>query len=335
MILKPDKASPHSPRLRTWLFCVLVALLPVSVLGVGGPKYVSTSWTKGFFTLSAKGNSTSLLISANDYPGVIRALADLKTDIGKVTGSVPELLFDKLPKTKELVIVGTLGKSELIDQLVKAGKLDVNDIVGKWEAFTIQVIEKPFPGVDKALVIVGSDKRATIFGIYDLSEEIGVSPWYFWADVPVPHQDALYVKPGKFTQSPSVQYRGIFINDEAPALTNWVYANYGSAKESKNPPVGKYVANYGHEFYTKVFELLLRIKANYLWPAMWSNAFNEDDTENPRLADEYGIVMGTSHQEPMVRSQQEWDRRYYQSLGHWDYTQHADTLEKFWRDGVR
>ncbi|MGD0592047.1 MAG: glycosyl hydrolase 115 family protein [Bacteroidota bacterium] len=302
---------------------------------IDSTSYISSNSGSGYFALSDVNQSAPLFVSSKDYPGVIRALNDLKTDIGRVTSHEPSVIFDDLPLQKEVVIVGTLGKSSVIDQLVKNKKLDVKDIAGKWENFLIQVIEKPFAGVDKALVIVGSDKRGTIYGMYELSEQIGVSPWYWWADVPVEHKDALFVKPDKYTQGPSVKYRGIFLNDEAPALTNWVQEKFGFVKPSHNPPVGEGIANYGHEFYSKIFELLLRLKANYLWPAMWNNAFNEDDSENPRLADEYGIVMGTSHQEPMIRSQQEWDRRYYGSLGHWNYNKHPDTLENFWREGVR
>lgn len=320
---------------RQFYFFLLALFLPSTLWAIGGESYISTTKGKDNFTLSVGGKSTSLFISSKDYPGVIRALKDLKGDIGKVTNTEPAIIYDKIPTQKEIVIVGTLGKSPVIDQLVKSGKLDVKGIKGKWENFLIQLVNNPLPSIDKALVIVGSDKRGTIFGIYDVSEQIGVSPWHFWADVPADHKDALFVKPIRNIQGPSVKYRGVFINDEAPALTGWVKEKYGMAKPSQNPPVGSHVVNYGHEFYATVFELLLRMKANYLWPAMWSNAFNEDDPENPRLADEYGIVMGTSHQEPMVRSQQEWDRRYIRTLGNWNYTKHADTLENFWREGIR
>lgn len=319
-----------------YLVCsILIFILPSTIYAIGDPSYILTTGGKDLFPLSASGKSSSLFICSEDYTGVIRALKDLKSDIGKVTNHAPDIVYDKLPHQKEIVIVGTYGKNPVIDQLIKNKKLDVKEIAGKWEAFSIQTIEKPLPDIDKALVIVGSDKRGTIYGIYDVSEQIGVSPWYFWADVPIEHKDGLFVKPGKYTQYPSVKYRGIFINDEAPALTGWVKENYGLAAPSQYPPVGDDVVNYGHEFYSRIFELMLRIKANYLWPAMWSNAFNEDDPENPRLADEYGIVMGTSHQEPMLRSQEEWDRRYFNFLGHWNYSKDADTLEKFWREGVR
>ena len=326
---KKRKLSPFKT------LCCLLLLFPFSSWAIGGDDYISTTGGKSFFRLSAAGKATTLFIDSKDYPGVIRALKDLKTDIAKVTQAEPSIVYDQLPKQKEILIVGTLGKSPVIDQLIQKKKLDVKDIAGKWEAFTIQTLEKPLPGVDRALVIVGSDKRGTIFGIYDLSEKIGVSPWYWWADAAIEHKDALYVKNGKYTQSPSVQYRGIFINDEAPALSGWVYSKFGKVKPNDYPFIRDGVANYGHEFYTRIFEVLLRMKANYLWPAMWDNAFNEDDPENPRLADEYGIVMGTSHQEPMIRSQQEWDRRYFKTLGHWDYYKHPDTMEKFWREGIQ
>lgn len=335
MILKTSNNHFYFFSFRFWAYLTLALLIPITTFAIGDPSYISTNPGKNYFTLSATGKSTPLHIGSNDYPGVIRALKDLQTDIKKVTNYAPEIKFDKTPASKQVVIVGTYGKNQLIDQLVKNKKIDVKNILGKWEAYTIQTVDKPFPGIDKALVIVGNDKRGTIYGIYDLSEQIGISPWYYWADVPIEHKEALYVKPIKQTQSPSVKYRGIFINDEAPALSNWIKEKYGMVKPSQNPPIEDGVANYGSEFYVKVFELMLRIKANYLWPAMWNNAFNEDDAKNARLADEYGIVMGTSHQEPMIRAQKEWDRRYYSSLGHWNYKKHTDTLEKFWREGVR
>ena len=310
--------------------------------GEKGPKKYSdnsyiTFQKKGYdFTLSESGKSASLIISSTDYPGVIRALKNLQTDIKKVTKTEPAFSVDMLPDEKEFVIVGTLGKNQFIDQLVKNNKLDVKEIVGKWESYLIQVVEKPFPNVEQALVITGSDKRGTIYGIYDLSYHIGVSPWYWWADVPIEHRDNLYVKPDKYIQGPpSIKYRGIFLNDEYPDLTNWMIDKFGFVTPQKNPPIPEGVGNYNHLFYTKLFELILRLRGNYLWPAMWNNAFNEDDPENPKLADEYGIVMGTSHQEPMMRAQKEWDRRYLNSLGTWNYAKYPDTLNNFWREGIR
>jgi len=291
---------------------------------------------EGSFTISGQGNSAPLLISSKEWPGVLRAFNDLRTDIGKVTSLTPGIFTDKIPESKEIIIAGTLGKSDLIDQLVLKKKIDISAISGKWESFLIRIVKRPFPGVKRAFIIAGSDKRGTIFGIYEVSRQIGISPWYWWADVPVSHKNTLYALNINYVQGPpSVKYRGIFLNDEAPDLTNWIRARYGDVTTSDNPPIPRGVANYGREFYTKLFELLLRLKANYLWPAMWNNAFNEDDPQNPELADEYGIVMGNSHQEPMLRAQKEWDRRYQKTIGSWNYAKNPDILETFWREGIR
>ncbi len=287
------------------------------------------------FPLSVPGNPVPLCVSAHDDPGVLRAAAMFRHDVVSVTGNRTEILH-RIPRAREIVLVGTLGRSPLIDRLVRENKLDVRGIAGEWETSLVQTVEHPFPGVDRALVVAGSDRRGTIYGMFGISGAIGVSPWYWWADVPVTHHPALFILPGRHTDGPpSVKYRGIFLNDEYPDLTKWVMAKYGSVPQGTDPPVPPDVAMYGHTFYERVFELLLRLKANYLWPAMWNNAFNEDDPENPKLADEYGIVMGTSHQEPMLRAQKEWDRRYLKTLGSWNYATHPDALESFWREGIR
>jgi hypothetical protein len=298
--------------------------------------FISFEKGKGKFAISVSAKSASLLVSSDDWPGVLRALKDLQSDIGKVTSSVPEIYYDSLPPSKEIIIAGTIGRSTIIDKLVKDKSIDVTMMTGQWEMFLIQTVNKPMPGIKKALIIAGSDKRGTIYGIYEVSKQIGVSPWYWWADVPVLKKKAVYVNTGSYTQgSPSVRYRGIFLNDEAPDLTNWIREKFGYAAVSDNPPVPAGVANYGHEFYSRIFELILRLKGNYLWPAMWNNAFNEDDPENPKLADEYGIVMGNSHQEPMLRAQKEWDRRYLKTIGPWNYAKDPDILEAFWREGIK
>jgi hypothetical protein len=318
------------------LLAVLMLCSPPRTLAIGGESYVRFENGKGRFALSLSGKSAPLCVSSKDYLGVLDILKYFQNDIASVTGARPEILVDSLPHSKEIVLVGTIGRSPLIDKLVQENKLDVNGIAGQWEAFLIQAVDRPFAGVDQALVIAGSDKRGTIYGMFDVSERIGVSPWYWWADVPVKHHKDIFILRGRHTDGPpSVKYRGIFLNDEAPDLTNWIYAKFGTVPVSQNPPIPPGVANYGHQFYTKLFELILRLKSNYLWPAMWNNAFNEDDPENPRLADEYGIVMGTSHQEPMLRAQKEWDRRYLHSLGTWNYAKYPDTLQDFWRKGIR
>lgn len=274
--------------------------------------------TPGALSLVAPRGAAGLFVAENDWPGVRRAAGDLQADIERVTGRKPDLNTTAPGRAAVAVLIGTIGKSTLIDGLVAAGKLDVAGIRGKWEAFAIETVEQPLPGVDRALVIAGSDKRGTIYGIYEISEQIGVSPWYWWADVPVKKRAELFIAPGRtVVGSPVVQYRGIFLNDEAPALTGWVYEKY---------------SRFGREFYGDLFELLLRLRANYLWPAMWlPRAFNDDDPGNPRLADEYGIVMGTSHHEPLMRAHAEWGKY---GKGAWDYSKNDAVLREFWRTSV-
>lgn len=322
------------------IICVLfLAGIPGMVraaLAVGQPQYVSSVAENGSFPVVQNGTASSILIDTEDWPGVIRAGRDLQSDIARVAGVNPKVISGSQVLSGNLIIIGTIGKSRTIDDLVRNGKVDISYISGKWESFFLQVVDEPLPGTDKALVIAGSDKRGTIYGIYELSEQMGVSPLYWWADVPAKHRDEVFVKPGKYRQGPpSVKYRGIFLNDEAPDLSGWVRATYGTVPVSEDPPIPEGVANYNSEFYAKIFEVILRMKGNYLWPAMWNNAFNEDDPANPRLAEEYGIVMGTTHQEPMLRAQKEWDRRYRNSLGSWNYFKHPDILQNFWREGIR
>jgi hypothetical protein len=293
--------------------------------------FVETNYASDAFPLFHK-TPAVVMVDSNDWPGVVRATDDLATDIKRVTGQRPRVVNRTALGRTNVVIIGTIGKSRMINVLVRDKKIDVTDVAGKWESYFLQVVKQPFPGVENALVICGSDKRGTIYGIYDLSEQIGVSPWYWWADVPPKHHDQLFVKAGKYVQGPpSVKYRGIFLNDEAPDLSGWIQEKYGRA------PGYSRAANYGPGFYTNLFELMLRLKANFLWPAMWNNAFNEDDTNNPRLADEYGIVMGTSHQEPMLRAQKEWDRKHpHDNWNHYVETiaNSTNLLQQFWRNGI-
>ncbi len=277
--------------------------------------YVSTSRVAGGFALADNGRAATLVVSAADYVGVRRAVEDLRSDVERVAGVAPRVVADL--GSGSPVIIGTVGKSPLIDRLIQNGKLDASSLTGRWESYVLQVIDRPMPGVDRALVIAGSDKRGTIYGIYDLSREIGVSPWYWWADVPSRHASTLVIKPTRIVSGePKVKYRGIFINDEAPAFSGWAREKFGGIN---------------HRVYAKVFELILRLKGNYLWPAMWGNAFADDDSLSAELADDYGIVMGTSHHEPMTRAQQEW-RRY--GKGPWNYEQNDSTLRAFWRRGI-
>jgi len=299
------------------LFLLLSLPTRAQLIQVNDASYVVSQPGDGRFALATTGQVAPFFVDPEALPGVVRAAKDVQADVGRVAGMAPTLSVEALPKAKSLVFIGTLGHSPLIDRLVGEGKLDVADVAGRWETFLIQVIEEPLPGVDQALVIVGSDKRGTIYGLYDLAEQIGVSPWHYWADVPVPQRPDIYVLPGRHTLGePAVKYRGIFLNDENPALLGWVNETFGG---------------FNHHFYEHVFELILRLKGNYLWPAMWGKAFSDDDPLNPKLADEYGIVMGTSHHEPLMRAHVEWER-YGQ--GDWNYDTNPDTLRAFWREGM-
>lgn len=260
----------------------------------------------------------AIYVDSTDHWLVNKAASLLQDDIERITGKrIP--LLQSLPKQeiRQLIIIGSLDQGSLVQKLAHTHRIPADKIQGKWESFLLKTIHNPLPHVENALVIAGSDRRGTAYGVFDLSGTLGVSPWYWWADVPVPPQKELHLNPAeKIVGPPAVRYRGFFINDEAPALSGWVHAKFG---------------NFNHVFYEKVFELLLRLKANYLWPAMWGNAFNDDDTLNPVLASQYGIVMGTSHHEPMLRAQQEW-KRY--GSGAWDYTTNAPVLDSFWQKGI-
>jgi hypothetical protein len=303
-----------------WLIATLLVASGLSAHAIGQPTIVDFKPSPGSFVLVQEKKAAVIWVDPSDHAGVIRAVNDFQADINRVTGIQPAIRNDIRNPGANAVIIGTIGKSPLIDRLVRERKIDAKAIIGQWESYVIQVVSKPLPGVASGLVIAGSDKRGTIFGIYNLSEQIGVSPWYWWADVPVRQRDALFVKAGTFQQpSPVVKYRGIFLNDEAPALTGWVNEKYG---------------NYNHAFYTNVFELILRLRGNFLWPAMWNNSFATDDPLNARLADEYGIVMSTSHHEPMMRAWKEWERAGNRR-GSWDYSKNAEALRKFWDEGLR
>jgi hypothetical protein len=296
----------------------MVPGVALRAFALGEKQYAVFASSPGALPIEENGVAVPVYADPQDWPGVLIAVPTFAGDMKQVTGVAPEVLRSVPNGGPDLILIGTIGRSAIIDRLVTEGKIDVSGIRGKWEASLTQVVDHPLPGVGRALVIAGSDKRGTIFGIYGLSEQIGVSPWAWWADVPVHHHDALYVLPGRFVQaSPRVKYRGIFLNDEAPALTGWVNEKFGG---------------FNHLFYEHVFELLLRLRANLLWPAMWNSAFNEDDPLDPKLADEYGIVMSTSHHEPMLRAQQEWKRN---GTGAWDYSTNGAELRDFWRAGVR
>lgn len=260
--------------------------------------------------------ATPILVSSNEYEGVIKIAELFCHDIEKVSGKKPELLKD-IPNGSIAIIAGTIGKSEIIDKLIAEKKIDVSKVQGQWESTLIQTVDKPMKGVSSAIVIAGSDKRGTMYGLFDISEKTGVSPWHFWADVPAKKRSEVYITKGvTIIESPKVKYRGIFLNDEFPALGNWAIETYG---------------DFNSAFYEHVFELIIRLKGNYLWPAMWAGKFYDDDPKNGALANTYGVVMGTSHHEPMGRAHQEW-RKY--GKGAWNYEENKDELQKFWKEGI-
>ena len=256
-------------------------------------------------------NQISIYQDANDCKGVSYAVQALVKDIKNVCGSKAVVSTDA---AKPNIIIGTLGHSAAIDQLAKKKLINVNLLKGKREKFIITI-------VNNQLVIAGSDRRGTIYGIYELSQQMGVSPWYDWADVPVEHHDSIFVNKGVYSDGePAVRYRGIFLNDEAPCLTSWVKNTYGTG--------------YGdHRFYQRVFELVLRLRGNMMWPAMWGWAFYSDDAENEKTADEMGVIMGTSHHEPMARNHQEY-ARHRKEYGAWNYQKNKQGLQKFFREGI-
>ena len=268
------------------------------------------------FCIANKGITAGIIVDENDWKGVIRAAHDLGDDVRKVTGfpSQVRLLSSDSPGMKQpkSIIVGTIGKSRIIDRIIRQKKLDVSKVKGQWESYIIDI-------VDGNLIIAGSDKRGTIYGIYDISERIGVSPWYWMADAPIAHRDTLYYDGGCFIQpSPKVKYRGIFINDEWPSFGTWCKNQFGGINSKA---------------YARIFELMLRLKANYFWPAMWDSRFNEDDPLSPQLADDMGIVMGTSHHEPMMRAHKEYVYRK-DSIGAWDYATNKANLDRFFEEGL-
>lgn len=301
------------PRTQLCVLFVIVLVSPLTGFAIGQPQYVRTTRSPDGFTLARGGVAASLYVDPADDPGVIHAVHELQADMKRVVGAEARLQISGKPPRGNVVLIGTIGRSRVIDALIRKGTLDVSRIRGKWESTLTQVVDRPLPGIARALVIAGSDRRGTIYGIYDLSANIGVSPWYWWADVPIPHRDAIYTGAGRWVVGPPVvKYRGIFLNDEAPALTGWVKEKYGG---------------YNHLFYTKVFDLLLRLRANFLWPAMWNSSFAADDPLNARLANEYGIVMATSHEEPMMCAEKEWQP----ADGPWNYVTNRKRVDEFWR----
>ena len=301
------------------LFCYIVFISSCVV----AKDWVDSKKTHGDFPLVTQDHVATVVYSVEDFRLAGIAAQDLANDIERVTGKKPAVKRTLENLDNPVVIIGTLGKSPLIQQLIDAGKLEVNELQGQWESFLIQVIKNPFPSVDTALVILGSDRRGTAYGVYELSQAIGVSPWYWWADVTPQKKSSLYVdnKIRRFGP-PSVKYRGIFINDEGWGIHQWAAKTF----EPENGGIGP-------KTYQKIFELLLRLQANTLWPAMHpvSKPFNVNP-QNAQLADDYGIVMGSSHAEPMLRNNVgEWKLPHDQ----YNYLSHRQQVHQYWEERIK
>ena len=274
------------------------------------------------FTLIAAGQPATLVVEASADPAVHHAADSFAADLQRVGGLATPRVDDVTHASGQVIIVGVLGQSALIDQLVRTRKIALADLAGQWEGYRQIVVKQPTPRIERALVVVGSDRRGAVFGLYDISERIGVSPWHWFADVPVRQQANVYLAPGSAADHPRVKYRGFFINDEEPGFGTWARQRFGG---------------FNAQLYAHVFELLLRLKGNTLWPAMWPpKAFNADDPQNTILADAMGVIMGTSHHEPMTRAHDEWHRDTERGVtgGAWDYARNADNLRRFWRGGI-
>ena len=313
------------------LTIIILCSLPLITMAAekGFPKVNEQGMAGRQFALYNKGVAATICTDNLDYPVVGIAAGLLADDVERVTAMKPAIAHParlKDVKANCAVIAGTIGKSNLIDELVAKGKIHVDEIRGKWESFLVTTIEKPAKHIGEALVIVGSDRRATAFGLLSLSEAIGVSPWYWWADVVPQHQEQLMISRGTFIQGePSVKYRGIFINDERfGGWARWAEENFDKEHHEVGPKT-----------YQKVFELLLRLKGNYLWPAMHpgTKPFNFDP-ENARLADDYAIVMGTSHCEQMLRNNEgEW--KAVGTYGDFNYITNRQTMQNYWEERIK
>lgn len=282
-------------------------------------------------TIAAAGKAADMYIDSKgkDYNGLKLVANSFTEDINLVTGAAPEVVTAAEGLKETVLIAGSIGNNDIIDSLISKGIIEVSSIKDKRECYKIQVVEKPVEGVDKAVVIVGSDKRGTIYGIYRISELIGVSPWVYFGDVVPAKKSELVFSEEELniiSKEPSVKYRGFFLNDEWPSLGTWATGSFGDFNE---------------EFYDKVFQLILRLKGNFMWPAMWSAVFSENGKSHPlanaELADAYGIVMGTSHHEPMFRAGEEWKQinQQYGTNPAWDFSSNAEAITKFWEDGLK
>ena len=275
-----------------------------------------------------------ICLEQSAFPGVIRVTEKVAHDVELVSGKKPQILVEKeIPETLEssgedwTIIAATKGKSSFLKKLEEAGSAELKELEQKRECYAWIFPEIKNRTKSNLLVIAGSDKRGTIYGLFHLSEMLGVSPFVDWCGLMPPKQEKIELREDMacISKEPSVRYRGFFINDEWPAFGNWCNHNFGG---------------FNAKAYDHVFELLLRLKGNYLWPAMWSARFADDGPGllNAELADEYGIIMGMSHHEPCLRQGEEY--KYLRGKNSvygdaWNFRTNREGITKFWEDGLK
>lgn len=325
--LSYSKCTEH---VKKALILVIIFTMISSAMKAQPPKSsalkIVPEFQNGAFPLVQKNVASDILIDATDAEVVNIAAQAVAGDIARICGTKPKVASTIENKGEYLIIAGTVGHSAYIDQLVKAEKLNVSTIRNKWESFTIAVVNAPVKGVKQALVIAGSDRRGTAYGLFEISRLAGVSPWVWWADVHPDQRKSLYLLPGTLTSGePSVKYRGIFINDEDWGLLPWSNRTYELSDDK---------GHIGPRTHERIFELLLRLRANTYWPAMHEVTRPFFMTEGNRaVADKYDIFIGSSHCEPMAcNAAGEWKRR---GTGAYDYVNNSSSVYNFWEDRVK
>lgn len=309
------------------LLIVTILVLPLTYSDsaqLNGKAKITVSETArpGDFPLLSRQAAAVIYTDKTDATVVSVAANALKNDVKLVTGIAPEVTTSSKINSQFCILIGTIGKSNRIDRLVRSNKISVAEIKDKWETFSISIVENPQPGIKQALVIAGSDPRGTAFGVFELSKMIGVSPWYWWADVHPKPKKEIYIKGTMVSSPPSVKYRGIFLNDEDWGLQPWAAKTY----EQETGDIGP-------KTYARIFELLLRLKANLIWPAMHpsTKAFYHYP-DNEKVAADYSIVVGSSHAEPMLRNNvSEWTK----DMGHFNYLTNRDKVHNYWESRVK
>ena len=314
------------PVYRIFIVAALAGLISFSAVAQSKITVSASGYAMAFPLVKAK-KAATIYIDAADAEVVSIAANCFSSDIKLVTDVASTVNKTASNPSGYVVIGGTIGHSKLIDQLIKTNKIDASKVKGKWETFSIAVVNNPMPNVKQALVITGSDRRGTAYGFFELSRMMGVSPMVWWADVNPKHKDELYITPGaSIVGPPSVKFRGIFINDEDWGMQPWAAKN-----------MDKDIKDIGPNTYAHIFELLLRLKANYIWPAMHpcTKAF-WFYKENPVVADKYAIVLGASHCEPILRNNVfEWadnfEAEYGKKPGEWRYDLNRDEIYNYWQ----